>query len=244
MAFSLIGTRVPVDARGPGGGRQDLSRVLRPLAGDRRHGRSGGGLMVIAHRRSSGGREVDRGQGGRVAARGSPISTPARCTVRRARRARAPGASPAELARALRIELGDRVLLDGEDVTEAIRSPEVSERRVAGGGRAGGAGGDGRRAAAAAGRRRLGGRRPRHRHRGRARRRAQGLPDRRSGRAGAPPRCANLGSTHATVLAEQTIRDERDSTRAESPLRPAEARSSSTRPASRVEQVVRPDRRL
>jgi cytidylate kinase len=27
----------------------------------------------------------------------------------------------------LRIELGDRVLLDGEDVTEAIRTPEVSE---------------------------------------------------------------------------------------------------------------------
>ena len=27
-----------------------------------------------------------------------------------------------------RIELGDRILLDGEDVTEAIRTPEVSER--------------------------------------------------------------------------------------------------------------------
>ncbi len=34
--------------------------------------------------------------------------------------------TPAELAAALRIRLGDRVLLDGRDVTEAIRSPEVS----------------------------------------------------------------------------------------------------------------------
>ena len=34
---------------------------------------------------------------------------------------------PAQLARALRIELGDRVLLDGRDVTELIRTPEVSE---------------------------------------------------------------------------------------------------------------------
>ena len=30
--------------------------------------------------------------------------------------------------RALAIELGERVLVDGEDVTEAIRTPEVSER--------------------------------------------------------------------------------------------------------------------
>ena len=34
---------------------------------------------------------------------------------------------PAEVAPAVRIELGDRVLLDGRDVTEAIRTPEVSE---------------------------------------------------------------------------------------------------------------------
>jgi CMP/dCMP kinase len=37
------------------------------------------------------------------------------------------GAPPAEVARAIRIELGERVLLDGRDVTDAIRSPEVSE---------------------------------------------------------------------------------------------------------------------
>lgn len=41
--------------------------------------------------------------------------------------ARRRGASPAEVAPELRIELGDRVRLDGEDVTEAIREPEVSE---------------------------------------------------------------------------------------------------------------------
>ena len=35
---------------------------------------------------------------------------------------------PAALARRLRIELGPPVLLDGEDVTEAIRTPQVSER--------------------------------------------------------------------------------------------------------------------
>jgi cytidylate kinase len=36
--------------------------------------------------------------------------------------------APAELAGALRIELGERVRLDGRDVTDAIRRPEVSAR--------------------------------------------------------------------------------------------------------------------
>jgi CMP/dCMP kinase len=35
--------------------------------------------------------------------------------------------SPAEAAAALKIELGDRVIADGVDVTTAIRSPEVTE---------------------------------------------------------------------------------------------------------------------
>ena len=35
--------------------------------------------------------------------------------------------SPAEVASALNIEVGDRVLVDGTDVTSAIRSPTVSE---------------------------------------------------------------------------------------------------------------------
>jgi cytidylate kinase len=39
----------------------------------------------------------------------------------------APQAQPAQLARAARIDPGARVLLDGRDVTAAIRAPEVSE---------------------------------------------------------------------------------------------------------------------
>jgi CMP/dCMP kinase len=37
------------------------------------------------------------------------------------------GTRPAELAEELDIELGDRVIANGEDVTEKIRTPEVSE---------------------------------------------------------------------------------------------------------------------
>jgi cytidylate kinase len=37
------------------------------------------------------------------------------------------GGEPAQVAEAIEIELGDRVLLDGRDVTEAIRTPEISD---------------------------------------------------------------------------------------------------------------------
>jgi cytidylate kinase len=37
------------------------------------------------------------------------------------------GGEPAEVAEALEIELGDRVLMDGRDVTDAIRTPAISE---------------------------------------------------------------------------------------------------------------------
>ncbi len=37
------------------------------------------------------------------------------------------GAPPSAVAPSLRIELGDRVLVDGRDVTDAIRAPQVSE---------------------------------------------------------------------------------------------------------------------
>jgi cytidylate kinase len=37
------------------------------------------------------------------------------------------GGEPAEVAEAVEIELGDRVLLDGRDVTDAIRTPAVAE---------------------------------------------------------------------------------------------------------------------
>src|SRR5271168_442390 len=40
---------------------------------------------------------------------------------------RAPGQEPAAQARAARIQLGARVILDGRDVTEEIRAPEVTE---------------------------------------------------------------------------------------------------------------------
>src|SRR5208283_3497884 len=37
------------------------------------------------------------------------------------------GAEPAAIAPALRIALGERILLDGRDVTDAIRTPEISD---------------------------------------------------------------------------------------------------------------------
>ncbi len=39
-----------------------------------------------------------------------------------------PDGNAAEVARTIDIEVGDRVLVDGEDVTEQIRAPEISER--------------------------------------------------------------------------------------------------------------------
>ena len=64
---------------------------------------------------------------------GSPTSTPARCTAcvalaaLRASAGLDDGAALGRLVRGLRLTLEDgRVSLDGEDVTEAIRAPEVS----------------------------------------------------------------------------------------------------------------------
>jgi CMP/dCMP kinase len=37
------------------------------------------------------------------------------------------GGAASDVARAIELQLGERVLVDGEDVTEAIRAPEVSE---------------------------------------------------------------------------------------------------------------------
>jgi CMP/dCMP kinase len=131
------------------------------------------------------------------------------------------GGDAAALAAGLTLSLGDRVLLDGEDVTDAIRAPEVSElaSRVA-------AVPAVRRAMVAQQRRLM----------------AQGdwvaegrdigtvvmpeaelkvfltaTPEERARR-----RAAQIGAEPATVLAEQTIRDQRDSTRADSPLQPAQ----------------------
>ena len=132
-----------------------------------------------------------------------------------------PGAKPAELARRADIGLGERVLLDGRDVTEAIRAPEVSEAasRVA-------ADPDVRAALVAKQRALL----------------SQGdwvAEGRDIGTVVAPQaevkvyltaspeerarrRAGELGADPQTVLAEQALRDRRDEDREHSPLRPAD----------------------
>jgi cytidylate kinase len=127
------------------------------------------------------------------------------------------GREPAEVAPALRMELGERVLCDGRDVTDAIRTPEASEA-------ASRAAADPQvRAAVVAEQQRLV---------------AQGdwvAEGRDIGTVVAPDaavkvfltaspeerarrRAEQIGADVATVLQEQTIRDERDTTREHSPL--------------------------
>jgi cytidylate kinase len=128
-----------------------------------------------------------------------------------------PASEPAALARAAHIELSERVLLDGRDVTEEIRTPETSEAasRVAAD--------PGVREALVAKQRALiaGGDWV-----------AEGrdigtvvAPDAAlkvfltaSAQERARRRAAELGADPATVLAEQVLRDERDATREHSPL--------------------------
>ena len=130
------------------------------------------------------------------------------------------GVEPAAVASSVTIESGDRVLLDGRDVTDAIRAPAVSEAAS----RA--AADPAVRQAMVAEQRRL---------------LADGdwvAEGRDIGTVVAPQaevkvfltadpaqrarrRAAELGVDQATVLAEQTIRDERDRGREHSPLQPA-----------------------
>ena len=127
---------------------------------------------------------------------------------------------PAEVASALRIELGETVLLDGRDVTEAIRGPEVSEAASVA------AADPAVRAAMVSEQRRL---------------MSDGdwVAEGRdigtvvaphaevkvfltaSPEARAQRRASELGLDVATVLAEQAIRDERDTGREHSPLQAA-----------------------
>ena len=110
------------------------------------------------------------------------------------------------------------MIANGEDVTEAIRTPEVSEAasRVA----------TNQQVRAALVRkqrellaeRRLGGRGPRHRHRGRARRRGEGLPHRRARDERARRRAEELGTDVETVQRDQALRDAQDAGREHSPL--------------------------
>jgi len=131
------------------------------------------------------------------------------------------GAEPASIAGSLTIEPGERVLVDGRDVTDEIRRPAVSEA-------ASRAAADPTvRSAVAAEQRRL---------------LSSGdwvaegrdigtvvAPDAElkvfldaDPRERARRRAAELGVDVDTVLAEQTIRDERDRTREHSPLAPAD----------------------
>jgi CMP/dCMP kinase len=132
-----------------------------------------------------------------------------------------PDAEPAGLARGARIELiGSQVLLDGRDVSEEIRAPEVSEAAS----RA--AADPGVRAALVAKQCEL------------IRSGDWVAEGRDIGTVVAPDaelkifltaspaerarrRAAELGGDPAAILAEQTLRDERDSTRTHSPLQPA-----------------------
>ena len=147
------------------------------------------------------------------------------------------GVPAAELAPGLEIALSECVLLDGEDVTDAIRTPAVSERasQVA-------AEPQVRRAMVAEQQRIM----------------AAGdwVADGRDiGTVVAPDaalkvfltadpaerarrRAAEMGADPEAVLAEQTIRDERDRNRAESPLRPAEGAVELDTTGLSLEQVV------
>lgn len=131
------------------------------------------------------------------------------------------GVPAAALAPRLKLVMGERVLLDGEDVTAAIRTPEVSERAS-------------QVAAEPAVRRAMVAEQQRIMAAG------DWVADGRDiGTVVAPDaqlkvfltadpaerarrRAAEMGLDAAAVLAEQTLRDERDRSRAESPLRPAE----------------------
>jgi cytidylate kinase len=147
------------------------------------------------------------------------------------------GGPPAAVARDSEVELGERVLLDGEDVTAAIRAPEVSEAasRVA-------ADAEVREAVVAKQRRLL----------------ADGdwvAEGRDIGTVVAPEaevkvfltadaherarrRARELGVDERTVLADQAIRDERDRTRAHSPLEPAAAATILDTTGLSLEEVV------
>ena len=130
------------------------------------------------------------------------------------------GRPAAAVAPELRIELGDRVRVDGQDVTDALRTPEVSEAASVA------AAEPSVREAMVAEQRRLlaGGDWV-----------AEGrdigtvvAPDAdvkvfltASSHARARRRADELGADAAQVLAEQTIRDERDTSREHSPLQAA-----------------------
>lgn len=147
------------------------------------------------------------------------------------------GADPAAVADSLSVEVGDRVRLDGEDVTDEIRRPEISEAAS-------------RAAADPAVRRAMVALQRRLLSHGDwvAEGRDIGTvvapgadvkvfltadPRQRAAR-----RAAELGTDVETVLAELTIRDRRDQEREHSPLRPATAAVVIDTTGLTVEEVV------
>jgi CMP/dCMP kinase len=146
-------------------------------------------------------------------------------------------AEPAQVAAEVQIELGARVLLDGSDVTEAIRSPEVSEAasKVAAEPAV--------RVAMVAEQRRLmssGDWVAEGRDIGtvvmpsaEVKVYLTASPEERARR-----RAAELGVSAQTVLAEQTLRDQRDITRTDSPLRPADGAVQLDTTGLTLDQVV------
>jgi len=149
-----------------------------------------------------------------------------------------PARQPAALARVARIDVrGGRVLLDGRDVTGELRAPEVSEAasRVA-------ADPDVRRALVVKQRGLIGegdwvaeGRDIGTVVAQDARLKVflTATPEERARR-----RAAELGADARAVLAEQALRDERDATRAHSPLRPAPGAVTLDSTDLSVEEVV------
>jgi cytidylate kinase len=147
------------------------------------------------------------------------------------------GSTLADLARASRIGLGERIVLDGEDVTAEIRSPEVSHTASLV------ATDPGVREALLAKQREL---------------LAHGdwvaegrdigtvvAPDAElkvfltaDARERARRRATELGASPEAVLAEQTLRDERDSMRIHSPLAPAAGAIELDTTGLDIEQVV------
>ncbi len=147
------------------------------------------------------------------------------------------GADPALLAPTLKIELGERIRLDGRDVTDAIRAPEVSEAAS-------------RAAAEPEVRRAMVAEQQRLMSAGDwvAEGRDIGTvvaPDAEvkvfltaSAQERARRRAAELGVDPAHILVEQTIRDQRDETREHSPLRPAPGATELDTTGLTLEQVV------
>jgi len=147
------------------------------------------------------------------------------------------GLEPGEVAPRLRIDLGERILVDGRDVTDAIRTPEVSEAAS-------------QAAAEPLVREAMVGEQRRLLSEGDwvAEGRDIGTvvapgaevkvfltadPAERAKR-----RAAELGADPSTVLAEQAIRDERDRNRAHSPLEAADGAVVLDTTDLTLEQVV------